>query len=568
MRFDSKKTGILFSVFLCISNLCSLSVNAQAVSDASTNVQTDTTDALILLQNVFSAQYSDLTQKVKNEIVENGYDYELTMDTFYEKGNPYKDIDFISILAAYMSAKEFNSEGNKETLNISEIPFITYNMRKDTLAENLPIHVDDYIPVKGYKGMYQKNGFHYTTKEYESVVYEEAGESPDGIQLYRKTDEMQTIVPQKATTEYGVITFNILDADHLMNLLGVKRSEIDGTYESRMNVMKGETSNDLLRQNSFVTIPNTSEGKWSLALTAGMPVTDALTYTAKSLMGMIPYEWGGKSSVAGWNNNWWTYNDADGLQRGLDCSGFVQWVYMTAGFNKSITDHLYSTTAILNSGFTEVTEDDLQPGDVGVKEGSEYNHCGIYAGDGKWYHCSSAADTVVCSAFNFTSFFRPYEDKESASEGAVIKSGSDVELLQNITYTPTESTYSDDDVLTLAKLIEHEARNEGLNGWIAVAEVVKNRMNSGIYPRTVQGVVYDPGQFSGSSEIESIVPRQQIIDVAKEVLNGDLSILNNSKVLYFRNPEITDGFEVTDHKDWGKYKYYTAVGHHAFYLQP
>lgn len=48
----------------------------------------------------------------------------------------------------------------------------------------------------------------------------------------------------------------------------------------------------------------------------------------------------------------------------------------------------------------------------------------------------------------------------------------------------------------LANTVYFEAGNEPLEGQVAVAEVVLNRMNSGRYPSTICGVVLQPAQFS------------------------------------------------------------------------
>jgi len=48
----------------------------------------------------------------------------------------------------------------------------------------------------------------------------------------------------------------------------------------------------------------------------------------------------------------------------------------------------------------------------------------------------------------------------------------------------------------LARNIYHEARGEGLHGIMVVAIVTINRVESGIYPNTVKGVVTQRDQFS------------------------------------------------------------------------
>ena len=54
----------------------------------------------------------------------------------------------------------------------------------------------------------------------------------------------------------------------------------------------------------------------------------------------------------------------------------------------------------------------------------------------------------------------------------------------------------DSEELCLAKAVYFEARGEGLEGQLAVAEVVLNRAASGLYPATICGVVTQPAQFS------------------------------------------------------------------------
>ncbi len=47
----------------------------------------------------------------------------------------------------------------------------------------------------------------------------------------------------------------------------------------------------------------------------------------------------------------------------------------------------------------------------------------------------------------------------------------------------------------LAKVIYHEAANQPLKGQLAVAQVILNRLRSAAFPKSVCGVVNQPGQF-------------------------------------------------------------------------
>lgn len=80
-----------------------------------------------------------------------------------------------------------------------------------------------------------------------------------------------------------------------------------------------------------------------------------LVYTALSLEGKVHYTWGGKAAARGWNEQWSSGS-------GLDCSGFVEWVYWTA---LGIHNGLGSTAQISSTG-REISESDLKPGDLGL----------------------------------------------------------------------------------------------------------------------------------------------------------------------------------------------------------
>lgn len=139
---------------------------------------------------------------------------------------------------------------------------------------------------------------------------------------------------------------------------------------------------------------------------------DNIIDTAMSLIDKVSYEWGGKPHMPGYDTNWVSVKE-DGKKAGLDCSGFVQWTFWTAGFPQELYSRMLSTSTILD-GFEKISFDDVQIGDLGLlaeKGETESNHVGIYAGDGMWIHCNKAAGTVSMEQFTFSVFRRvPIED--------------------------------------------------------------------------------------------------------------------------------------------------------------
>lgn len=127
-------------------------------------------------------------------------------------------------------------------------------------------------------------------------------------------------------------------------------------------------------------------------LVVGNVTREQLAQVAVSLIGH-PYWLGGKSSHEG---------PPDGP---LDCSGYVDWVYMqcfgvtvgNGGGGKIPSGIAVSGTGIQWYACDPIDKEDLQIGDLGflrdpaeVKSG-QYNHVGIYLGNGYWIHCGGSS---------------------------------------------------------------------------------------------------------------------------------------------------------------------------------
>lgn len=90
-------------------------------------------------------------------------------------------------------------------------------------------------------------------------------------------------------------------------------------------------------------------------------------------------------------------------------------------------------------------------------------------------------------------------------------------------------------VQLLAQLVQAEANGEPYTGMVAVAEVVINRTASGEFPGSIEGVVYQPGQFSPvSNGMINNSPSDMAIQAANEALSGSNY---TGGALYFYNPQ-------------------------------
>ncbi len=80
---------------------------------------------------------------------------------------------------------------------------------------------------------------------------------------------------------------------------------------------------------------------------------------------------------------------------------------------------------------------------------------------------------------------------------------------------------SNSDVNLLARLIHGEARGEPYLGKVAVAAVVLNRTADSRFPKTIAGVIYQPGAFDAVDDGQiNLEPDQSSINAARDALNG------------------------------------------------
>lgn len=173
----------------------------------------------------------------------------------------------------------------------------------------------------------------------------------------------------------------------------------------------------------YLPMESSSQEVYDRLVTAQTTSTtrESICQTALSLVGRVPYFWGGKSA-AGWNPQWGkmvkvtaagSSTTGSNQPYGLDCSGFVDWVYKTAGAGTILSSG--GTAYQWEQSYT-VSESDLKPGDLVFKQRpgtSGTNHVGIYVGKDEnnrnlYCHCTYGKGVVVNHYTGFKYFRRPY----------------------------------------------------------------------------------------------------------------------------------------------------------------
>mgnify|MGYP000906751810 CR=1 FL=1 len=95
-------------------------------------------------------------------------------------------------------------------------------------------------------------------------------------------------------------------------------------------------------------------------------------------------------------------------------------------------------------------------------------------------------------------------------------------------------SYSQDDLYWLARTVYGEARGEPYAGQVAVAAVVLNRVQSGRFPNTIKGVVFEPLAFTAVADGQIyLTPNATAIKAAREALIGSDP---SGGALYYWNP--------------------------------
>ena len=149
------------------------------------------------------------------------------------------------------------------------------------------------------------------------------------------------------------------------------------------------------------------------------PEREAVVRTACSLVGKVNYFWGGKSLVIGWDARWGELrqvtaagSSTTGTYRpyGMDCSGFVDWVFYNQSGGSYVIGHGGGAT-MQHSYCTDISWADAQPGDLVFYP--DNSHVGIVGGwdaNGELLiiHCASGYNNVVVTGLEgFTSISRP-----------------------------------------------------------------------------------------------------------------------------------------------------------------
>lgn len=118
------------------------------------------------------------------------------------------------------------------------------------------------------------------------------------------------------------------------------------------------------------------------------------------------------------------------------------------------------------------------------------------------------------------------------------------------------SSYSEEDVRLLARLIDAEARGEPYQGKVAVGAVVINRVRDPRFPNTIREVIYEPRQFYAEGIPKFPNPSAESLRAAQAAARGEDP---TGGALFFYNPDkaVTTSW-------WASRTRKVRIGNHVF----
>ena len=114
-----------------------------------------------------------------------------------------------------------------------------------------------------------------------------------------------------------------------------------------------------------------------------------------------------------------------------------------------------------------------------------------------------------------------FQKKYGLTQDGIVGPKTAAKMGLSVSNYTSSSSYNNNDLYLLAKLVHSEARGESYTGQVAVAAVVLNRVKDSRFPNTIAGVIYQPWAFTAVNDGQfNLEPNQTAYQAAKDAING------------------------------------------------
>lgn len=522
-------------------------------------VQAGDYDGVLSFYTEITQRYLDMAyEDIVNEITSHAYsraisdgNYNASMTIGTIGANPFTGTDYANIIAAYSTTDDYDTALlSRYKDKLRKAAFITYTLEDKSTTQTTNV--------------YDKDGNIKDTKE-ETIHWEQVTLIP-----YSSTDIMSIF----GVNPNAIYEKSLPDSNNLTNSDGKVESAI--TYEqayseyyttlhNKLDELGYVSGGNSVSSASYGTVLTEDEIKKYLNnLPSGTSKNrKQIVKVALDAVGRIPYNNTGQRSYPsyGINPDWGKPSSTNSKHpyKGLDCSGFVQWVYRNAwcSADGSKPEEIYlglGTSALITSNGNKyvesISKSDLKPGDigahtVGAPADGKSNHVGIYLGNGAWIHCSGGGGTVVLSE-NYDYFSYYYRPTSEAAEKDNYWTEDCFLPFMSAWMSGTAGNLSDDEMTVIATTLHCEFGED--NGFRACAEAVYHysKYNSKNMYETVQIKNYLDA-YTRLYVTHTWNPNERRatsgqLKMLEAVMNGELTHFPNSKypypVMYFNTTDV------------------------------
>lgn len=266
------------------------------------------------------------------------------------------------------------------------------------MGENYPVEINT---IDDNKENIIRDTYHRMVQvSYQIRVPEDASDSDDANSSENDTETLEIIINCKSYDE--MIEFFDFSNEQVQMLMQMMQPEYLEIYRTLIGIT----------QPGGLSAAEIAQIKSCLPADLSILQQDIIN-SALSIVGKVNYFWGGKSIAIGWDDRWGTPievtapgSPTTGTVRpfGLDCSGFVAWVYVNAGVPVAEIADVFGTHTSAQWKYSEpIAWDEAQIGDLAffaVPGTTKYNHVGVIVsiestGHYQVAHCASSRNNVV-----------------------------------------------------------------------------------------------------------------------------------------------------------------------------